>query len=125
MRAVPGHKVTRVGNRGGQGTARPTADFLRKRIALLLPRLQQQEQTGYIPMDEGCRNLDLSTQGSATSLAKSLLGRARHSVRAVPGHQVTRVGNRGGQRTGRPTRQFPNVNFNGYTRFGIWVEPER
>jgi hypothetical protein len=37
--------------------------FLRKRIALLFARLQQQEQTGYIPMDEGCMDLDLPTQG--------------------------------------------------------------
>jgi len=32
--------------------------FLRKRIALLFARLQQQEQTGYISMDEGCMDLD-------------------------------------------------------------------
>ena len=70
-------------------------------------------------MDEGCRDLDLSTQGPAASLSESLLGRARHSVRAGPGHKVKRVGNRGGQRTARPTRRIPNVNFNGYTRLGF------
>ena len=44
--------------------------------------------------------------------AISRLGRARHSVRAVPGHQVTRVGNRGGQRTARPTCGCAKVQFN-------------
>ena len=33
-------------------------------------------------------------------------GGARHSVRAVPGDQVTWVGNRGGQGTARPTADF-------------------
>jgi hypothetical protein len=48
-----------IGDGGGQGTARPILrTILRKRIALLLPRLQWQEQTGYIPMDEGCPDLD-------------------------------------------------------------------
>ena len=88
--------------------------FLRKRIALLFARLQQQEQIGYIPMNEGCMDLDLPTQGSAAALAGSRLGRARHSVRAAPGYKKTRVGNRGGQGTARPNCRCPKVNFNCY-----------
>ena len=75
----------------GKGLAALPADFFRKWIVLLLPRLQQQEQTGYILMDEGCLDLELSTQGPAATLSESLLGRARHSVRAAPGDKVTRV----------------------------------
>ena len=54
-------------------------------------------------MDEGCLDLDGSTQGSAAALADSRLGRARHSVRAAPGPKVTWVGSSGGQGTARPT----------------------
>jgi len=42
----------------GKGLPALPADFLRKRIALLFARLQQQEQTGYIRVDEGCLDLD-------------------------------------------------------------------
>jgi len=56
-------------------------------------------------MDEGCMDLDLPNQGTAAALYELRLGRARHSVRAVPGHKMTRVGNRGVQRTARPTRR--------------------
>jgi hypothetical protein len=56
-------------------------------------------------MDEGCLDLDLPTQGPAAALAESLLGRARHSVRAVVVNQPAWIGNRGGQRAARPTRR--------------------
>ena len=39
-------------------------------------------------------------------------GRARHSVRAVPWHPVTRVGSRGVQGTARPTCRCATVKFN-------------
>ncbi len=59
VRAVVVNPLVWIGDGGGQGTARPILrTILRKRIALLLPRLQWQEQTGYIPMDEGYLDLD-------------------------------------------------------------------
>jgi uridylate kinase len=66
-------------------------------------------------------DLDLSTQGPAAAHAGWRLGRARYSVRAAPGHQVTQVGNRGGQRTARPPRRCPPVQLNchGHRRFHL------
>ena len=64
-------------------------------------------------MDEEYPNPDGPTQGPTAAHAGSLLGRARHSVRAAPGHQVTWVGNRGVQGTARPTDRCFKVKFNG------------
>ena len=70
-------------------------------------------------MDEECLNLDLPNQGSATALAGSRLGRARHSVRAGVVNQDAWVGNHGGQKTARPTRRGAKVKPERRNRTGV------
>jgi hypothetical protein len=50
--------MRRLVTAAGKGLPALPADFLRKRLALLLPRLQYQEQTGYILMDGECLDPD-------------------------------------------------------------------
>ena len=70
-------------------------------------------------MDEGCLDPDGSTQGPAATLAESLLGRARHSVRAGVVNQDAWVGNRGGQGTARPTRRGAKIQLNCHRRLKV------
>ncbi len=55
------------------------------------------------------------TEMSLAVLSNFGIGRTRHSVCAVAVNPHAWIGNGGGQRTARPTRRYPKVNFNGYT----------
>ena len=54
MRAVVLNPHAWVGNRGGQGTARPTADFFAQADRFVIAPASVARADGYIPIDEGC-----------------------------------------------------------------------
>ena len=66
------------------------------------------------------------TEMSLAVLSNFGIGGARHSVRAVAVNPHAWIGNGGGQRTVRPTRRCPKVNFNFYiSEFGFKIKSVR